>query len=121
MPTTLYYREGNSDKVYQAAIEPAGDGHIVTTASFMVASVNRRRSVALVLLNGNERVPAGNVTIPPDHDIPEPGEVIEARYLYAFPESGRIYQSVHLGKRDDIDPVDCHVRQLKYKDQGVAA
>ena len=35
MQTNLYYRQGNSDKVYQAAIEPAplpGDGHIVTYA-----------------------------------------------------------------------------------------
>jgi len=30
--TTLYYREGNSDKVYRAAIEPSGTGFIVTFA-----------------------------------------------------------------------------------------
>ncbi len=30
--TTLYYREGNSDKVYQAAVEAAGDGFVVTIA-----------------------------------------------------------------------------------------
>ena len=29
---SLHYREGNSDKVYQAAIEPKGDGYIVTFA-----------------------------------------------------------------------------------------
>ena len=29
---TLYYREGSSDKVYQAAIEPAGDGFVVNFA-----------------------------------------------------------------------------------------
>ena len=28
---TLYYREGTSDKVYQAAIEPAGDGLYAVT------------------------------------------------------------------------------------------
>ena len=27
---TLYYREGSSDKIYQAAIEPSGTGFIVT-------------------------------------------------------------------------------------------
>ena len=29
---TLYYREGSSDKVYQAAIEPAGEGFVVNFA-----------------------------------------------------------------------------------------
>ena len=28
--TTLYYREGSSDKVYQAAIETRGGGYVVT-------------------------------------------------------------------------------------------
>jgi bifunctional non-homologous end joining protein LigD len=30
--TTLYYREGSSDKVYQAAIEPSGEGFVVNIA-----------------------------------------------------------------------------------------
>lgn len=30
--TTLYFREGASDKVYQAAIEPRAGGHVVTFA-----------------------------------------------------------------------------------------
>jgi bifunctional non-homologous end joining protein LigD len=93
----------------------------VTTASFIVAAVNIRRSVALELLDGDKRVPAGNVTIPPDHDIPSPGETVDVRYLHAFAQSGCIYQPVYRGKRDDIDPTDCQVRQLKYKDEGVAA
>ena len=29
---TLYYRAGSSDKVYQAAVEPAGDGFVVNFA-----------------------------------------------------------------------------------------
>ena len=93
----------------------------VTTGSFIVSGVNKKRSVALELLDGVRRVPAGNVTIPPDQDIPEPGEVVEVKFLYAFPESGCIYQPVYRGKRDDIDEAECHVGQLKYKDQGVAA
>ena len=30
--TSLYFREGNSDKEYHAAIEPSGEGYIVTFA-----------------------------------------------------------------------------------------
>ena len=30
--TSLHFREGSSDKVYQAAIEPKGEGYIVTFA-----------------------------------------------------------------------------------------
>jgi bifunctional non-homologous end joining protein LigD len=29
---SLHYREGNSDKVYHAAVEPRGEGYIVTFA-----------------------------------------------------------------------------------------
>ena len=93
----------------------------VTTGSFIVSAVNKRRSVALALFDGSRQVPAGNVTIPPDQEIPQPGDVVDVRFLYAFPESGCIYQPVYLGKRDDIDETECHVGQLKYKDQGVAA
>ncbi|MEQ1858448.1 MAG: WGR domain-containing protein [Chthoniobacteraceae bacterium] len=85
------------------------------TASFIVGSVNSKRSVKLKLLNGKSFVDAGNVTIPPNHDIPKPGTVVEVRYLYAFKESGCIYQPVYLGARDDIDPAECMVAQLKYK------
>ena len=30
--TTLHYREGSSDKVYQASIEPQGEGFVVNFA-----------------------------------------------------------------------------------------
>jgi bifunctional non-homologous end joining protein LigD len=56
----------------------------VATASFIVAKVNDKRSVALELFaNRKERVSAGNVTIPPNAEIPKVGAVVEARYLYA--------------------------------------
>ena len=92
----------------------------VATASFIVASINKCRSVALALFDGSDRVPAGNVTIPPDHCIPVPGDIVEVRYLYAFRQSGCIYQPVYLGKRDDLDAVGRHTSQLKYKEEGVA-
>jgi bifunctional non-homologous end joining protein LigD len=89
----------------------------VETASFIVGPANPgRRSVALELVDGGgQRVPAGNVTIPSNHDIPQMGTVAEVRYLHAFAQSGAIYQPVYLGPRDDIPAGDCTVDQLKFK------
>ncbi|WP_397385201.1 WGR domain-containing protein [Prosthecobacter sp.] len=85
------------------------------TASFIVTKVNDKRSVSLILFEGNKVRPAGNVTIPPNHDVPVPGTVVECRYLYAFKESGSIYQPVYLGARSDIRAAECTTAQLKYK------
>ena len=96
---------------------------LYATASFIVWKVNRQRSVSLALWgtsNGQTtatpvQVSAGNVTIPPNQAVPKVGAVVEVRYLYAFKESGIIYQPVYLGVRGDIDPGDCLAKQLKYK------
>ena len=85
------------------------------TASFIVGKVNAKRSVSLMLLTGKGPTLAGNVTIPPNHEIPKTGQVVECRYLYAFKESGCIYQPVYLGVRDDIPAEECTTAQLKYK------
>ena len=58
---------------------------------------------------------SGNVSIPPNHAVPEAGSVVEVRYLYAFRDSGALFQPVYLGARDDIAPEECTVDQLKYK------
>ena len=85
------------------------------TASFIVTKVNDQRSVSLILFEGDKIRPAGNVTIPPNHDVPASGTVLECRYLYAFKESGSIYQPVYLGARTDIRAEECTTAQLKYK------
>ncbi len=85
------------------------------TASFIVTKVNDKRSISLILFEGDKVRPAGNVTIPPNHDVPAAGSVVECRYLYAFRESGSIYQPVYLGPRDDIRAAECTTTQLKYK------
>ena len=90
------------------------------TASFIVGKINAKRSVTLQLLDGNTLVGAGNVTIPPNHEIPAPGQIVECRYLYAFKESGCIYQPVYLGVRDDIRAEECTTAQLKYKAESEA-
>jgi bifunctional non-homologous end joining protein LigD len=85
------------------------------TASFIVTKVNDKRSVSLMLWENGRIRPAGNVTIPPNHDVPNPGDVVDCRYLYAFKESGSIYQPVFLGRREDISHEECLTAQLKYK------
>ncbi len=85
------------------------------SASFIVTAHNCQRSIVLGLFRDGEPVPAGNVTIPPNHAIPDVGEVVECRYLYAFPESGIIYQPTYQGIRDDVPVEHCTPSQLKYK------
>jgi bifunctional non-homologous end joining protein LigD len=85
------------------------------TASFIVGNCNAKRSVSLMLIAGKKLVDAGNVTIPPNRKIPGNGTIVECRYLYAFKESGSIYQPVYLGPRDDIEARECTTAQLKYK------
>jgi bifunctional non-homologous end joining protein LigD len=87
----------------------------VQSASVVVTGRNGKRSVKMGLLDGERMVGAGNVTIPPGEIIPEEGKIIEVRYLYAFPESGALFQPVYLGERDDISREECTVTQLKFK------
>lgn len=110
------------DSPYTLGRPNAGGPHLkykfVQTASFIVSKVNDKRSVSLLLFDGEKVRPAGNVTIPPNHAVPSPGTVVECRYLYAFKESGSIYQPVYLGAREDIRSKECTIAQLKYKQAG---
>ncbi|MEO6753222.1 MAG: WGR domain-containing protein [Chthoniobacteraceae bacterium] len=121
----LENREGvvfkHTDAPYIAG-RPASDGpqrkfKFHATASFVVGKINAKRSVSLFLYAGNNLKHAGNVTIPPNHSVPEKDQIVECRYLYAYRESGCIYQPVYLGARDDIRPAECTVDQLKYKSE----
>jgi bifunctional non-homologous end joining protein LigD len=98
--------------------QPAGGGPALKfkfwqTCSCIVVGVNARRSVSLEL--GGR--PIGNVTIPPSHAVPEPGQVVEIRYLYVTGQGGALYQPVYLGVRDDVEPAECtpEIQRLKYK------
>jgi bifunctional non-homologous end joining protein LigD len=59
---------------------------IHATASFIVGATHpTKRSIGLGLIDGSGSVvPAGNVTIPPNHDIPQTRAIVEIRY---YPES----------------------------------
>lgn len=85
------------------------------TLSAVVERLNTQRSVALKLRGKQGWQSAGNVTIPANQPLPQAGDVVEVRYLYAFPESGVLFQPVCLGVRDDITAVECGTGQLKFK------
>ncbi len=85
-----------------------------TSCSCVVMRVNAgRRSVELGL--GDRSV--GSVTIPPNHEVPQPGLVVEVRYLYVAGVGGSLYQPQYMGVRDDIDANECtaEAQNLKYK------
>jgi bifunctional non-homologous end joining protein LigD len=87
----------------------------VATCSAVVSKVNGKRSVELRLLNGSGWIPCGNVTIPPNLRVPAVGQVVDIRYLHAFPGSNALYQPVYLGERQDVEVHECVLSQLKYK------
>ncbi len=86
----------------------------VATLSAVVTTVNQQRSVGVSLLGEQGWQPVGNVTIPANHDVPDLGQVVEVRYLYAA-EGGSLYQPVYLGPRCDVEAPECVTAQLKYK------
>ena len=85
------------------------------TLSAVVAKINTQRSVEVRLLGDDGWQTAGNVTIPANHQIPQVGAVVEIRFLYAFKESGVLYQPLFLGPRSDVEPGECLATQLKFK------
>ena len=85
------------------------------TLSAVVTKVNKQRSAEVSLLVGGNWQSAGNVTIPANHQVPTVGTAVEIKYLYAFKESGCLYQPSYLGQREDINPAECIVTQLKFK------
>lgn len=84
----------------------------VATLSAVVTTINTQRSVGLSLLGEDGWQSVGNVTIPPNHDVPSIGAVVEVRYLYAAPA---LVQPVYLGERSDVEAPECVTAQLKFK------
>jgi bifunctional non-homologous end joining protein LigD len=82
--------------------------------SCVVLEVNSGRRSVMVALSGK---PMGNVTVPANHDVPSPGQVVEVRYLYVNGAEGSLYQPVYLGVRKDVEPSECtaEFQNIKYK------
>lgn len=89
------------------------------TATVHVMGVNKtKRSISVAVYDGKEKVEVGNVTVYPNQSIPNPGDIVEVKYLYYFP-GGSLFQPVLLGERDDMGLEDCTLEQLKIKRQEV--
>ena len=83
----------------------------------IVGAVNTKRSVRLELFDdqGN-RVNMGNVTVPPNQEIPAADDLIEVEYLFCM-RGGKLNQTVLLGLRDDVLLENCTMEQVEYKDE----
>jgi len=109
----------NGDSVYTPG-RPNSGGDCVkykfyASATCVVESVHpTKRSIGLALWKGIARLSVGNCTIPPNYAIPQVGELVEIKYLYAY-HGGSIYQPQYKGIRGDLDESAATMDQLKYK------
>lgn len=90
-----------------------------TSCSCIVSGVNAKRSIQVSL----DDTFVGNVTIPPNAEVPDIGQVVEVRYLYVAGVNGSLYQPIYQGVRDDIDASECTalLQCIKYKPATEAA
>jgi bifunctional non-homologous end joining protein LigD len=58
-------------------------------------------------------ISVGNVTIPPNYEVPQAGDLVEVEYLYFFKE-GSLFQPVYKGPRPDKSMADLY-STLKFK------
>lgn len=109
----VVFKEAHS--TYRPGRKPTGwpwlKCKFVTTASLIVMRVNQTRSVDLITVEGRR---VGSITIPPNREIPQAGQIVEVKYLYCY-RGGSLCQPVYLGLRDDLAPSACREAQLKYK------
>jgi bifunctional non-homologous end joining protein LigD len=113
--------EGVVFKRYDAAYTagcPASNGDVLkfkfyATATLGVIAANAKRSVQLGAWTIRGWQFVGNVTIPPNQEIPKPLALVEVRYLYRYPD-GALYQPTYLGLRRDKDIPD-DITTLKVK------
>lgn len=105
---------------YQAGRPNSGGDQLkfkfIESATVIVTGLNdSKRSVKIGAVDNQGRiVELGNVTIPPNHEIPDESQLVEVEYLYAYP-GGSLYQPIYKGLRTDLDREACTLSQLKYK------
>lgn len=108
------------DKPYKPG-RPASKGDqlkfkFTNTCTCQVSALNEKgkRSVYIQMLDGNQLVDVGKVTVLPNFDVPKIGAYVEIKYLYRHVH-GALYQPVYLGERDDLDQPD-QISTLKIKE-----
>lgn len=107
---------------YTAGRPASGGSHLkykfYKTATFIVSNITKgKRSVGIALVEMEKDKPQrqmGKVTIPPNHEVPKTGELVEVRYLYCY-RGGAVYQPTYLGRRTDSDLSDATTDQIIYK------
>jgi len=84
-----------------------------STAFCLGDSSDGKRSIRLGLLSSDgAMVNVGKVTVPPNQPVPPPGSLVEVQYLYKY-QGGALFQPVLLRIRDDQNPEDCTLAQVK--------
>jgi bifunctional non-homologous end joining protein LigD len=106
------------DSKYVPGRPNSGGNHIkfkfCAMGTFQVCTINAKRSVALQAITFTGlKVAIGNVTIPPNKEIPAVGQLVEIRYLYCR-KGGSLYQPFYLGVRDDKTEIDDY-STIKFK------
>jgi hypothetical protein len=86
------------------------------TAKVLAVRENGKDSVTLGLIEDGQWLTVGRTTTIGQGPY-QVGDLVEVRYLYAT-EGRQLFQSVLLGRRDDITEAECTVSQLVFK-QGV--
>lgn len=92
-------------------------GKFWESGTFKVMSLNSsKRSIKVGAFKDNVLTDMGNVTVPPNYDVPSVGEFVEVIYLYCTPgDNGKLYQSKYKGIRDDQNDEDCDFSKVKIK------
>lgn len=73
-----------------------------------------KRSIGLGMYPQGFRM-VGNCTIPANYPIPDVGDLVEIKYLYAY-RGGSLYQPQYKGVRTDLSPEAASEAQLKYRE-----
>ena len=117
-------REGITFKLLDAAFSPgrpASGGSMLKCKFYAELSArvcqgrDGKRSISLELLDSNGKwIHMGNCTIPPNKNVPAINQVVEIRYLYAL-KGGSLYQPTYKEVRDDVNPEECLMTQVKHK------
>lgn len=76
--------------------------------------IDGKENIEVSLFNGRSMIPVGKCSTV-GKQVPEPGAVVEVRYLYALhPEMPRLYQPRMIRVRTDKSPAECTIDQVQF-------